>query len=417
MCDEKRDYDGAIAQFREAIRLTPGDANVHSNLGVALMHQGKVDEAIAAHRQAIRLSPDNSAVHTSIGLALKNQGKLSEAIASFREAVRLAPDSGPAHSNLGLILASEGKLAEAIAECKEAIRLEPGLDSAHSNLGAILCDRIGDYEGAAAEFREAIRLKSDSATAHYNLGNALQKQEKFAEAIIAFREAVRLQPDNAEAHCNLGQRLRAQALYADALTEFRRGHDLGSKQPGWRYPSEQWIRECEQMVALAGKLPAILKGDAEPGSATERVAIASICYDKQLHAAAARFLSDAFQIDGKLADDLQAGERYNAACSAALAGCGQARDDPPPNEAARTKLRQKALSWLKADLALWTKRVESGSPQAKASAIQTLQHWKTDSDLAGIRDPEALKRLPESEQKSLRALWSEVDGTLKRAST
>jgi hypothetical protein len=45
----------------------------------------------------------------------------------------------------------------------------------------------------------------------------------------------------------------------------------------------------------------------------------------------------------------------------------------------------------------------------------TAAHRKTDRDLAGLRDPEALKRLPATEQSACRALWAEVDGLLKKA--
>jgi hypothetical protein len=171
------------------------------------------------------------------------------------------------------------------------------------------------------------------------------------------------------------------------------------------------------MVSLEPKLPAILNGDVNLNTPAERLALAQMCYDKNLQAAAARFWTEAFESDAKLADEVESGNRYNAACAAALAGAGKSKDDPAPNDIAKAKLREQALNWLKADLAYWIKQLESGSPQSKSSANQTLQHWKTDPDLAGIRDVEALKRLPEDEQKSLRAFWTNVDATLERAST
>ena len=47
--------------------------------------------------------------------------------------------------------------------------------------------------------------------------------------------------------------------------------------------------------------------------------------------------------------------------------------------------------------------------------MQTLQHWKVDPDLAGVRDAAALAKLPEAERKEWRTLWAEVDRLLKRA--
>src|SRR5215472_4056243 len=50
-------------------------------------------------------------------------------------------------------------------------------------------------------------------------------------------------------------------------------------------------------------------------------------------------------------DDLQTQDRYNAANAAALAGCGQGEDAAKLNDNERTRLRQQALTWLRADLA------------------------------------------------------------------
>jgi tetratricopeptide (TPR) repeat protein len=345
---------------------------------------------------------------------LRGQGKLAEAITAYREAIRLKPDYAVAHSNLGTALRGQGKLAEAIAVYREAIRLKPDFAAAHFSLGVALRDQ-GKLTEAIAAFREAIRLEPDNAWAHYNLALALAEQGKQVEAIAAYREAIRLAPDYAEAHCNLGLKLREQGRYSEALAELRRGHELGSKRPHWHHPSAQWVRDCKRMVAIEVKLPAFLKGEAQPADAASQLALAQMCYDRKLYATAARFWGEAFQADAKLADDIQALNRYNAACSAALAGCGQSKDDPPPSEEAKARLRRRALDWLKADLAYWTKQLETGPPQARALVSQSLRHWKVDSDLAGIRDATALKALPVDEQRACRALWAEVDELLAKA--
>ena len=152
------------------------------------------------------------------------------------------------------------------------------------------------------------------------------------------------------------------------------------------------------MVALEIKLPAIVEGEAQPTDTAERVALAQMCYKKQLRTTAARFWTEAFQDDARLGDDMQSGNRYNAACSAALAGEAKCKDNPPPGNSARSVLRQQALDWLKADPVFWSKQLENGLQQSKTSANQTLHHWKTDPDLAGIRDPEAPSDFPRTNE-------------------
>jgi tetratricopeptide (TPR) repeat protein len=265
---------------------------------------------------------------------------------------------------------------------------------------------------AIAEYRAAIRLRPDDTGAHYDLGLALLGRGEAAAAIAEFRAALRLDPGDAEAHCNLGQALRGRGEYAEALAELRTGHELGSKRPDWRYPSAQWVRDAERAVALAGRLPAILRGEDRPKDNAERLALARIGHDTRRFAAAARLWGEALDADPTLADDRRAGHRYNAARAAVLAGCGNGKDDPSPVDAEKAKLRSRALGWLQAELAAWAKLLDVGDWRAGAAVRQTLRHWKADPDLAGVRDAKALEALPEAESVAWRALWADVDRRL-----
>jgi len=46
-------------RLRQALAVTPDDARLHNNLGVALEAQGKLAEAHAAYKEAVRLNPYN----------------------------------------------------------------------------------------------------------------------------------------------------------------------------------------------------------------------------------------------------------------------------------------------------------------------------------------------------------------------
>jgi hypothetical protein len=111
---------------------------------------------------------------------------------------------------------------------------------------------------------------------------------------------------------------------------------------------------------------------------------------------------------------MNAQNRYDAACAAALAGSGPGKDEPPLDDATKTRWRQRAIDCLKADLAAWSKILESGPPQARLSISKTLQHWKADSDLASLCEPAARAKLPADEQNTSRALWAEVEALLPK---
>jgi serine/threonine-protein kinase len=172
-------------------------------------------------------------------------------------------------------------------------------------------------------------------------------------------------------------------------------------------------REAE--VLVLPELPAFLEGTYQPQDNDERLALMGICQFKDLRGAMARLYAAAFASDPRLAEDLQAGRRYRAACSAAGAGCGSGADGPLISEAERAQLRQQARDWLRADLTAWSKRLAKGSVADSALVVQKLTGWRTDSGLAGLRERSALEALSADERGECLALWNNVDFLLKRA--
>jgi hypothetical protein len=172
------------------------------------------------------------------------------------------------------------------------------------------------------------------------------------------------------------------------------------------------------VVALPGlhshaRLAAVLEGDP-PKDIAERLALAQRAYDTRRYALAARLWAEALDADPKLASDRRFQHPYNAACAAALAASGQGKDEPPPDDAAKARLRQQALGWLRGELSAWEPYFGQVPPQARAFVAQTLKHWQEDSDLAGVRDADALAKLPDGERATWEALWAEVDLRLRR---
>jgi tetratricopeptide (TPR) repeat protein len=405
----QKDLAGAVAAFREALRLNPKYARAHYGLGRVLEAQKDFSGAAAAYREALRLDPKFSKAHNDLGNALKAQGDRAGAEAAYRRALRLDPKDATAHYNLGLALAGKNDLTGAVAAYREALRLDPKFALAHYNLGIALYGQK-DVSGAVASFRTALRLDPKYARAHYNLGKVLHDQGDAAGAMAAYREALRLDPRFAMAHCNLGQALREQGQFAAALEALRRGHELGTQQPGWRYPSAQWVHDAERLVALEARLPDVLAGKARPADAAEGLACARVCRSRQQHAAAAHFYAEAFAADLKLADNLDTGDRSHAACCAARAAAAKILPDKTV-----LGLRRQALAWLRADLARYAKLAESDDPAARQAVQRTMRLWQQEADLAPVRTREALDQLPDTERMDWRQLWEDVEQLLRRA--
>jgi eukaryotic-like serine/threonine-protein kinase len=216
------------------------------------------------------------------------------------------------------------------------------------------------------------------------------------------------------AHGALGQALLKQGRFAKAKTSTQRALELLPDKHPQRPLVLSQLQQCNQLLALEAKLADVLAGKAMAAGNRERFGLLEVCRLQSRQAAAARLYADAFNADAKLADDLSAFHRYNAACAAALAAAGQGNDADKLDDKERSQLRKQALEWLRADLTLWSKRLEDSQAADRQATQKMLQHWQTDTDLAGVRDAEAMKTLPAEEQVVWRQLWADVAQLLKK---
>jgi len=310
-------------------------------------------------------------------------------------------------------LIASRKLEEAEAECREAVRLKPDDPLAHASLGGAL-----GWQGKSPEnfreLREAIRLKPDEGRFHGGLAGALSNALKFDESLPESREAIRLKPDNYPIYLGYAHALRRKTDYVGALAVIRKAQALsGRSLVDYHHPPELFAK-IESLAALDTRLPEILKGQDCPRNMTERLDLAQMCMDKKLKAAALRFWTEALEEDPKLGDNRKAQHRYNAACAALLVASGQTRDATPLEDAARADLRRRALAWLRAEAAAWSRVFESGSPPERATALSVIRWWTRDVDLVTVRDADTLAKLPEPERKDWLAFWKDYDALMRK---
>lgn len=154
-----------LAHAYEVRRGALARPETHFQKGEALRAAKNFDAALAEYREALRLKPDYAAAHFGLGITFRDKGDLADAAAEFREVIRERPNDIGAHSALGLTLFRRGDFDGAIAEYREAARLNSQDAETHYLLASAL-DKKGDHEGAVAEYRETLRLKPDFARDH-----------------------------------------------------------------------------------------------------------------------------------------------------------------------------------------------------------------------------------------------------------
>ena len=126
----------AIAQFEEAVRLSPTFAPAFSGLSDAYLWAGYNEgfltaaearpKAKASAEKAVELDDNSAEAHTSLAVfRLFYEYDWPACEREFRRAFALNPNYGFAHDQFGMALSFQGRFDEAIVEGRRAIELDP----------------------------------------------------------------------------------------------------------------------------------------------------------------------------------------------------------------------------------------------------------------------------------------------------
>jgi hypothetical protein len=137
--------------------------------------------------------------------------------------------------------------------------------------------------------------------------------------------------------------------------------------------------------------------------------------DQKRSATGARWYAEAFRAEPQFLAGPQSRHRYCAACAAARAGCGQARDATDLDETSRAGFRRQALGWLRAELEARRRLLEQDPVKTRSVVVHDLYSWLGEPAFTGVRGADALARLPEAEGQAWQMLWTDVADTLARA--
>jgi lipoprotein NlpI len=152
---EKGDYDRAILDYDQAIRLNPSHANAFSNRGVAYARKGDYDRAIQDYDEAIRLNPNHADAFSNRGVAYGRKGDYDRAIQNYDEAIRLNPNHANALYNRGNAYKRKGDYDQAVKDYDRVIRLNPKHADAYSNRGLVRFYQ-GQFAAAVPDLSQAV---------------------------------------------------------------------------------------------------------------------------------------------------------------------------------------------------------------------------------------------------------------------
>jgi Flp pilus assembly protein TadD len=173
--------------------LNPKNELAHAALGDALGKKRDLDGAMGEYREALRINPNNDAVHVKLGDALrqKGHGDDGESESEYRKALRLNPKNERAHVMLGM----EIEWRDAAPEVELAKKGQMDLDS----LRRYKAQQISDLDEVIFEFGEALGLNPNDEATHFSLGVALEEKGDRRGALEEYRTAYTLDPTDAKA--------------------------------------------------------------------------------------------------------------------------------------------------------------------------------------------------------------------------
>jgi tetratricopeptide (TPR) repeat protein len=186
---------GCTALIQADQDTTKTRAVIYGSRGVGYYSKGDYDRAIQDTGQAIRLNPTEPSFYYTRGVAYKKKGDFDRAIQDFNEAIHLNPNFERAYYDRGNAYMDKEDYDRAIQEFNEAIRLNPNNADNYNNRG-IAYKMKGDYGRAIQDYSHAIHLNSNDTTAYLNRGDAYFAQSNLKAAIADLEYTISAAPSS-----------------------------------------------------------------------------------------------------------------------------------------------------------------------------------------------------------------------------
>ena len=202
--------------------------------GEKAANKNNYDKAIKNFSQAIKLKPDYAEAYYSCGIIynFKFQGYIYKAISDLSKAIELKPDYVEAYCLRGNMFSFLKDDYNAISDLSYAIVLEPNNADAYPLRGSIYHNR-GDYDNAISDFSKAIELEPDHALGYLIRGNTYFKNENFGEAISDYSKSIELQPENFDAIWARGVVYDSIEKYDEAILDYSKAIELKPDECGY----------------------------------------------------------------------------------------------------------------------------------------------------------------------------------------
>lgn len=239
---------GPAGQSAERAKAAPNRLEITLGRARKLRDEGRFPEAEALYREALALSPGNADILVALGLVAGYQQKFDEAEAFFRATLERAPDYLDARLGLVRLALWRGDLVGARA-LVDAMAAEHPDNADVQVLAARISMQEGDARAAEEQFLFILERQPDNSEALVGLGDAQRARGDDRAARISYGKALVLEPASADIQQRLNQPPPTK-WRADIGTEVS---DLTGGRPPWTDNAFALSYALQPQTVIAGR--------------------------------------------------------------------------------------------------------------------------------------------------------------------
>lgn len=194
---EQKQFDKAMADYDEMLRIKPDDFNGYNSRGRLLFDQGNPGKALADFNRSIELNPGFAKAYSNRGAVYGMRKDYQLAISDLTKSLELDPMELDAYSNRALAYFSLGRYKEAEADCDKYLELRQD-EASMWDFGAVCYLNMKKYDSALVYSDKAIELDPSTGAfylnrsyIHFNLKN---KKKALSDAEMAIKYGMKPDP-------------------------------------------------------------------------------------------------------------------------------------------------------------------------------------------------------------------------------
>ncbi len=213
-------YDKAISECKEILKLSPRNKTVFLSLADLLVLQGANEEAIDIYKRLID-EEELPLLYFNLGLIYTKTKQIDEAVGALKKAIELDSRFMPAYVSLGVIYELKKDADEAIYYYEEALKYDPLNVELYKQLSRLYFE-TGEQEKAEDRCRMILELYPKDIGSYINLVYLYNEDEKFDKSIGLLKEALALDlPDAYKLHLTLAGVYERADLIDDAEEAYK----------------------------------------------------------------------------------------------------------------------------------------------------------------------------------------------------